>query len=74
MPSVQEYVVFSWEASTEANNKSGIAVFDFLERPVIKATFPSFQDAWELYQSMVAIADMAYADGRLSIKKQIEKL
>lgn len=69
---MNNYVKFSWEGSQEST--AGIATFTVLEMPQSRIPFPSFKDAHDVYLRMEKIAQMAFEDGRSSIKNQIKAL
>jgi len=69
---MNKYVKFSWEGNQDSTE--GVATFTVLEMPQSRVPFPTFKEAHDVYLRMEKIEQMAFEDGRTSIKNQIKTL
>lgn len=69
---MKEYVKFSWIGTTES--KDGVACFTVIGSPRLEVQLDSFTQAAEIFMRMESISKMAYQDGRLDLKQEVNYL
>jgi len=72
--SISRYASMQWRGSTDPDNATGTAVFTVLTHERFEVPLPSFKHAHQLFERLTSIAEMAYEDGRASIKQQVSQL